>query len=265
MEIFDLEQFVAFAKYGTLSKAAEFLHVSQPTLTKTMKRLEDEFKVPLFIRSKNKIELNEFGQFAASHAEKILSECQQTISLTQAFYKSTRTINIGTCATMPAIMLLRDLSVKQPDMSISYETRPEDILIEGLESKTYQYIILNHDIDNKKYSSYAIAEEHLMFNIPKGHRFANRECLSLSEMNGENMIVMPNTGFWEDIVIKKMPDSRFLRQTDKASFEDIIQASILPSFTTNLALIEFLQPADRLPIPVTDEETSVTFYVICLR
>lgn len=265
MELFDLEQFVAFARYGTLSKAAGALHLSQPTLTKTMKRLEDEFKVPLFHRSKNKIELNEFGLFAAEQSEKLLLECGQIIVMTQALYKSRHTITIGTCALMPALALLKELTAKHPDMAITYEIRPEDILLDGLGSKAYQYIILRHDMDNKKYSSYAITEEHLMFNLPKAHRFAKRQSLALSEMNGENMIVMPNTGFWEELVIKKMPDSRFLRQADKASFEDMIQASILPSFTTNLAVHEFLQPADRVMVPVTDEEVHVTFYVIRMK
>ena len=51
LELFQLEQLVAFADSGTLSKAAEHLHISQPTLTRAMQKLEDEFGVPLFQRS----------------------------------------------------------------------------------------------------------------------------------------------------------------------------------------------------------------------
>ena len=43
LELFQLEQLVAFADSGTLSKAAEHLHISQPTLTRAMQKLEDEF------------------------------------------------------------------------------------------------------------------------------------------------------------------------------------------------------------------------------
>ena len=49
IEIRLLEQLAAFAEYGTLSEAAERLHTSQPTLTRSMKQLEDELGVPLFI------------------------------------------------------------------------------------------------------------------------------------------------------------------------------------------------------------------------
>ena len=44
----ELEQFAAFAEAGTLSQAAEKLHISQPTITRTMQHLEECFKVPLF-------------------------------------------------------------------------------------------------------------------------------------------------------------------------------------------------------------------------
>ncbi len=48
-----LNQLSAFAKYGTLSAAAEKLHTSQPALTRSMKKLESDLGVSLFIRSKN--------------------------------------------------------------------------------------------------------------------------------------------------------------------------------------------------------------------
>ena len=44
----DLSQLVAFYKYGTLTKVAEEFFISQPTITRTMKRIENEFGVPLF-------------------------------------------------------------------------------------------------------------------------------------------------------------------------------------------------------------------------
>ena len=52
IEIHLLEQLDAFAEYGTLSEAAEKLHTSQPALTRSMKKLESELGVTLFIRSK---------------------------------------------------------------------------------------------------------------------------------------------------------------------------------------------------------------------
>ena len=61
-----LAQFAAFADAGTLTRAAEQLHTSQPALTRAMKKLELELGVPLFVRSKNHLELTETGPLCRS-------------------------------------------------------------------------------------------------------------------------------------------------------------------------------------------------------
>ena len=54
-ELYQLEQLVAVAECGTLSNAAEQLHISQPALSRSMQRLEAELQVTLFIRKKIKL------------------------------------------------------------------------------------------------------------------------------------------------------------------------------------------------------------------
>ena len=84
-ELYQLEQLLAVSEYGTLSNAAEHLHVSQPALSRSMQRLETELHVSLFNRQKNKIELNENGQMAVDYAQQIVDKCQDMIERIQAF------------------------------------------------------------------------------------------------------------------------------------------------------------------------------------
>ncbi|MBR5346488.1 MAG: LysR family transcriptional regulator, partial [Deltaproteobacteria bacterium] len=53
-----LKQLVTFRQYGTLSAASEVLHLSQPSLTRSMQKLESLLGVPLFERDRNRIRLN---------------------------------------------------------------------------------------------------------------------------------------------------------------------------------------------------------------
>ena len=69
IEIYLLEQLAAFAKHGTLSKAAEELLISQPALSRSMKKLEEEFGVTLFAREDKKISLNETRLPAAASSQ----------------------------------------------------------------------------------------------------------------------------------------------------------------------------------------------------
>ena len=70
IEMYQLEQLLAVAECGTLSGAAEKLHLSQPSLSRTMQRLETELQVPLFVRHKNRVELNSNGEMAVEYARK---------------------------------------------------------------------------------------------------------------------------------------------------------------------------------------------------
>ena len=67
-----LEILSAFAEEGTQAAAAEKLHISQPTLSSSMRKLEEEIGAPLFERTKNRMMLNENGQAAADFAGRIL-------------------------------------------------------------------------------------------------------------------------------------------------------------------------------------------------
>ena len=66
------KELTIFEKYGTLSKAAEELFISQPALSRSMNRLEEEIGVIIFNRSKNKITLNDNGKLAAGYAREII-------------------------------------------------------------------------------------------------------------------------------------------------------------------------------------------------
>lgn len=101
-----------------------------------------------------------------------------------------------------------------------------------------------------------------MFSLPKKHKYVKRKSLTFEEMNGENMLLMSDIGFWS-FVKNKMPDSRFLTQTDRFSFNELIQASSLPSFVTNLTEKHRKVNTNRVNIPISDKEATVTYYLVC--
>lgn len=80
LELYDLEKLVTFKSEGTLVAASEKLLISQPALSRSMRKLEDEIGVELFTRSKNRMELNENGLLAAELAEKLLGETASLIA-----------------------------------------------------------------------------------------------------------------------------------------------------------------------------------------
>ncbi len=75
-ELNQLHQLVTIANVGTISKAAEIIHLSQPALTRSMQRLESEWNVTLFDCQKNKVALNKTGELAVQYARRILDDVE---------------------------------------------------------------------------------------------------------------------------------------------------------------------------------------------
>ena len=226
-----------------------------------MQRLEAELQVTLFNRQKNKIELNENGRMAVDYARKIMEQSQDMISRVQACDRSRRTILIGSCAPMPLWEIPPLLSDLYPDMTISSEIRENEVLLQGLRDGLYQLVILPHPVDEPGITCVKYGEEHLYFSLPPAHPLSGSKGLYMRDLNGETMLLRNRLGFWRDVTDKKMPDTRFLEQEDIA-FAELVRSSALPSFSTDAALRREGNPANRINIPILDEEANVTYYCL---
>ena len=260
----ELEQLVAYADCGTLSKAAEALHISQPTITRTMQSLEQTFGVSLFVRGKNKIKLNETGTLAVEYARKLLKEAEDAKKAVQDFDRSLHTIHVESCAPAPLWTYLPRLSQKYPTMTISSEMKDiqtiiEDVLAGNCKVGIIPYAVAYSGLDCQEY----IAEQ-LSVCLPANHPLlaAHTYEITLSELNGYNCLLRSEIGFWEDLCHRKMPASRFLVQADDFEFIELTKNSTLPFFVTNLADYSEFDMANRIVVHVTDVEANVTYYII---
>lgn len=77
MEIRVLQYFLTIAREESISKAAEVLHITQPTLSRQMKELEDEFQKQLFIRGNRRITLTKDGILLKQYAQEIINLTQK--------------------------------------------------------------------------------------------------------------------------------------------------------------------------------------------
>lgn len=78
MEIRVLKYFLAVAREENITKAADILHITQPTLSRQLMQLEDELNAQLFIRGKNKITLTDEGMLLRRRAEEIVNLSDKT-------------------------------------------------------------------------------------------------------------------------------------------------------------------------------------------
>lgn len=265
LELEQLQHLVAFYENQTLSQAAKELHISQPVLTRSMQKLEEELEVKLFIRTKNKITLNETGTFAVEYAKRILQDTVNMKTHLKAFDKSLHTFSIGSCAPAPNLHLSQKASQIFSDKTIMSEIKDIDKLINGLIDKTYTVIIMPYDREDNNIGSIHLMDEQLFFSLPFDHPLANKESISLQEMDGGKMLLMSNIGFWHDMHKRTMPHTKFLIQQDRTVFYDLIELSALPSFCSDYMMNIEGKRDHRKIVPISDKDAHATFYCWYLK
>lgn len=264
VELVQLEQLLLIAECGTLSQAAEKLHLSQPALSRSMQRLEAELQVALFDRQKNRVHLNENGRLAVEYARRIVGAARDMAVRIHAFDRSQRTILVGSCAPAPLWEISQMLSELYPDRTISTEIRENQTLLQGLREGVYQLIVLPCAVEEPGLAWVKYGEEHLFFSLPPAHPLAGKKSLFMGELNGETMLLRNRLGFWRDLVAEKMPDSRFLEQ-ESVAFNELVKLSALPSFATDVVLHRAGFLSNRVNIPILDQEANVTYYCLFQR
>ena len=265
LDLNELEQLIAFADTGTLSHAAQTLHISQPTITRTMQHLEEIFGVPLFVRGKNKITLNDTGLKAVEYARRLLSTADDTLKRVREFDRSLHTIAVSSCAPAPLWYLLPALSSACPDMTIASSLKGIPAIMEDIRSGSCRLAVLPMQVTLEHHICIPFLKENLSICVPASHELAGNASVTFSEINGFNFLLRSEIGFWDEMCRQQMPSSRFLVQTDEFEFRELIRESSLPCFTTNLANDYENLLADRIKIPITSPEANVIYYLVFPR
>ena len=257
----ELQHLIAFADYGTLSKVAEQFHISTPSITRSMQNLEQSFGVPLFTRSKNKIELNETGQFAVTCARKLLQETELTLSQVRAFDERQHTIIVKSCAPAPLWELMKKLGASHPGMTVSSGICQNEEVLQFLKQNACDIAVLPFPAAMPGVTVQKFMTEQLFVCVPENHELATHEKLHWNDLNGFNFLLRTELGFWDSLCREKIPASKFLVQTDDSVFDELVNASSLPCFTTDYFLDRNDMYPNRVNIPIADEDACVTFYL----
>ena len=267
IETYLLEQLTAFARYGTLRAASQALHLTQPSLSRSMQKLEADLGVPLFERRKNRIVLNENGLLAAEYANRILNLCSDMKDHVVRQERSRHAVSIGTSGPGPLFSYFPVFTGLYPDRTVISEVKPEPLLLEGLREKTYNFVFLTHKEEAPDlFCRYCLTEELYACLTPE-HPLAGRESISPAELNGEDFIIISEIGIWDQVIRSLMPDSSFFQQESMVNLDSIVKRSSLSTLASNQTYLlnGGKWPSNRVAIPVSDPACRIPFYAVCSK
>ena len=264
IETYLLEQFAAFAKCGTLLKASEELHITQPTLSRSMKKLEEELGVSLFHRENSKLSLNETGKVAADYTEKVLAANQDLIDHVLAFDRSLRTVSIGSCSPFPINELMPTFQDSLFGKTILTElSNSDEKLITGLKNHLYDLVILHSLPEDKALFSQRYMDEQIYISIAEDHPIAGQKSVSFDQLKGLRILMSAGIGFWMDICKAHFAESDLLVQNSMDALDELIDASNLPFFNSDRMIELGYESPGRRAIPISDEDAHASYWVVC--
>lgn len=254
-----LEILISFSENKTLLGTSRALHISQPALTISMKKLENELKTTIFDRKKNRLSLNENGKYAVTLAKNILKTKNDMVEKMQSYGKTNTVLKVGMSAIAPRLYLLPNIE-KQHKLKIISTIEPEDMLIRKLRNDLYNFIFTNNKIDIKNFICKKLFSEQLYFFLPLNHPYAKKKSISFKDMDGESLLMNREIGFWDELVRENMPHSNFILQDNLDNLRILIDNSNVASFASNFTLNERNVPT-RTAIKISNPSAKVDFYL----
>ena len=178
MNLMDLQIFLAIASTRNISKAANILFISQPTLSHRLKLLESELNVMLFVRNKGLklIELTDAGEEFLPIAERIVSIWKETRFLQK--HQTRSLFSVGCTDSMNIAILApfyRELMEKNSMLDLKISTHQSVELYGLLDNHDIDFAFVNYDLYHKNIICEPILQEKLYLvqscnpAVPKAH------------------------------------------------------------------------------------------------
>ncbi len=157
MELRVLQYFLAVAREQSILGAAEFLHLSQPTLSRQLKDLEEELGKQLFIRGNRRITLTEEGMILRKRAEEIVQLVRKTedeISLSDAVIAGDIYIGAGeTDAVRFLVRAEQAIQREYPLVHFHIQSGDRITITEGLDKGLIDFGLIFGVVDSSRYES----------------------------------------------------------------------------------------------------------------
>ena len=189
-----LQYFLAVAEEKSITRAAGFLHISQPTLSKQMMDLEASLGKKLLIRGKKQVTLTEEGEYLRGKAREII----ELISQTESAFRDSDTgvggdvyIGCGEFASVfPLIQDIQDIQAQYPDIHTHFFSGNAEMMIERMDKGLVDFgILLEPDFDDQYEYHKLPMEESWGILMRKDHPLAAKKAITRGDLAAAALIM----------------------------------------------------------------------------
>ena len=192
----------AVASEKSFTRAAEILFVSQPSLSKQIKTLENRLGILLFNRENNTITLTEAGKVFLQYSERILALCEESCRAVNDVKNGDRgSLTVGASQTIGTYLMPRVLALfaqNYPQINIKVQVDSTRIIAKNVMNQEIDIAVVGGDIPEelkKNLEIESFVEDELILIIPKSHPFAikKKKIINKDDLYHLNFITLNST------------------------------------------------------------------------
>lgn len=223
-----LRYFVAVADELSFTRAAQRLHVAQPSLSAQVRALERELRVDLLARTTRRVELTEAGRVLHADARRILEDVDQAVARTRRAQDTARgELRVAYTATVgyqALPLILDELEALAPEIKVSASRTWSTIVVDAVRSGEIELGMLREPGQLDGLAIQTIRMEPLAAFMSAQHELAGRATIQIEDLERQTMIVVPRAlapgfhdlilalcarrGFEPTLIDQSIPDNR---------------------------------------------------------
>ena len=226
MTLTELKYIVAVAREKHFGRAAEACHVSQPTLSVAIKKLEDELELKLFERSANEVALTALGDEIVRQAQSVLEQAANIKEIAKRGKDPLAgPLRLGVIYTIGPYLLpdlVRNAIAKTPQMPLMLQENFTVKLLEMLRTGEIDCAIMAEPFPDTGLATALLYDEPFMAAVPSSHPFAQLDQVSAEALKSESMLLLGTGHCFRDHVLEVCPEfARFSSNAEgiRRSFE----------------------------------------------
>ena len=209
MTLTELSYIVALAQEQHFGRAAERCHVSQPTLSIAIKKLEEELEVTLFERSKNGVQITPLGERIVAMASSVLHQAAAIKDVAAADKEQLRgPLQLGTLPTIGPYLLPQFIPLLQKtagQLSLYVEEGSQDSLTLKLRNGELDAILVTAPVSEPDVVTQALFDEPLVLLLPADHRLASKSVISAADLDPAEVLLLDEGDSFRDQVLTAFP------------------------------------------------------------
>lgn len=196
MELRVLRYFLAVVREETILRAAETLHITQPSLSRQLALLEDELGAKLFERGNRKITLTQAGMLLRRRAEELVTLADKT---EQEFSELSGSDDVGglisigggeLTAVRELAKMIKTFSTRYPNVNFNFYSGNADNIKELIDKGLLDFGLLLEPVEIEKYDYLRMpVQEHWIVVMPKDSPLADKEYITPQDLCGRPLIL----------------------------------------------------------------------------